>query len=178
MNFIDDDFGHKNRERTIFEQNRWLNDNANGLTLSVAWHVPNKMKANYSGFDSYWLSKELGKYFNKIDRKIFKAAHKNRGIRLRRIITLEKDDAVGWHAHGLIDTAPQQDDQYTRQILRDLWIDHTSRFNTGKFDKYLFYGEIDRGKTLGYITKNVHNNTDSSKGFIDLNNTFIPYKNI
>jgi hypothetical protein len=132
------------------------------------------MKHHFRGYDEIWLSKELRRYFNAVDRRIFKAAHKNKGMRLRRIITLEWDENVGWHAHGLVATAPNLDEQQTRQILRDEWIKYTKRFATGKFDKYLFYGEIDRGSSLSYITKYTHNSTDNTKGFIDLNNNYIP----
>ena len=161
-------------QRTKIQQKRWLDEHAEGLTLCVCWHVPNAMKNYYRGHDAHWLSKELTRYFNNVDRRIFKAAHRNRGERLRRIVTLERDDNVGWHAHALVATAPSRDDQETRQILRDEWIKHTKRFATGKFDKYLFYGEVDRGETLGYITKHTHNNDDDTKGFIDTRNTYIP----
>ena len=174
MNVEEDYFKYHNRKRTVKAQAQWLENQFDSLPLSVCWHVPNAMKHHYHGYDEIWLSKELRRYFNNVDRRIFKAAHKNKGTRLRRIITLERDENVGWHAHGLVAAAPDLDEQQTRQILRDEWIKYTKRFATDKFDKRLFYGEIDRGRSLGYITKHIHNNEDGSKGFLDLQNNYIP----
>lgn len=152
----------------------WLGERSKLWNVVMTWHVPNAMRRHYGGYDALWLGKELTRYFNKVDRRIYKAGLKNRGMRLPRIITLECDENVGWHAHGILDYAPGKNEDETIQILSKLWLSHTSRFATDKFEKHLVIGQYDNGYGLPYIIKRIDRQNEKVKGILDLNNTYLP----
>jgi len=152
---------------------RWLGQETEQWKICVCWHAPDAMRRYYRGYTEDWLAKELTRYFNKVDRRIFKAAHKNRGIRLQRVITLEHDDNVGWHAHGIVECAQNMDEAQTYALLETLWLEHTNRFSTGKFEKHLFWSEPDQGYHLPYIVKRLHTESKATPGVLDTRNTYI-----
>ena len=159
------------QQRLTVAQHSWLSERSSLWNVAACWHVPDAMRAHYKGYDAHWLSKELTRYFNAVDRRIFKAAHKNRGARLPRIITLEHDDAVGWHAHGLLDCAEGMNEDETIGILDPLWKRHTERFATGKFEKHISYFSYDNGNYLGYCLKRL-GRQDDTQGILDTRNTY------
>jgi hypothetical protein len=166
-------------QRTRIAELRWLNANSHTWNIAVTWHVPNEMRTYYNGYNQTWrhiedwLSNEMRKYLNTVDRAIYKAAHKNRSIRLPRIITLEHTETVGWHAHGIISNPLHLDEQTTQNILAKHWHKHVARFATERFEKRLFLAEPINGNYLGYITKHTKD-LEGTKGFIDLANTYLP----
>ena len=166
-------------QRTRIEELRWLSAHSQTWNIAVTWHVPEPMRAFYNGYNQRWryiedwLSNELRRYLNKVDRHIYKAAHKNRSMRLPRIITLEHADTVGWHAHGLLTNPPHLDEPTTQQILATHWHRHTARFATARFEQRLFWAEPVNGNYLGYITKHTKH-LGGTLGFIDLSNTYLP----
>ena len=58
-------------QRTRIEELRWLNAHSQTWNIAVTWHVPNAMRAYYRGYNEVWLSKELRRYLNKVDRHIW-----------------------------------------------------------------------------------------------------------
>ena len=153
-------------------QLRWLGEKSKYFNIAACWHVPSAMRTHYRGYDADWLAKELTRYFNKVDRRIHKAAHKNRGNRLQRIITLEHDDKVGWHAHGLLDCAFGMNEDETIAVLDKLWKEHTDRFATNKFEKHLTYFSYDQGNYLQYCLKRLNRQDDKALGILDTKNTY------
>ena len=159
------------KQRLSIAYQNWLGEKSKEMTICVCWHIPNAMRRHFNGYTADWVAKELRRYFNKVDRRIFKAALKNRGIRLQRIITLEHDEEVGWHAHGLLGCAPDMDEQQTITILEKLWVEHVGRFASGKFEKHVFWAQKNVGFYLPYITKRTHRDQDLDRGFLDTMNT-------
>jgi hypothetical protein len=160
-------------QRTRIAELRWLNAHSQTWNIAVTWHVPYAMRAHYRGYNEDWLTRELRRYLNKVDRHIYKAAHKNRSVRLPRIITLEHTDTVGWHAHGIISNPSHLDEQTTQNILAKHWHKHVARFATERFEKRLFLAEPINSNYLDYITKHTKD-LEGTKGFIDLANTYLP----
>ena len=171
MNIVCDDLNTKQnlKNKTLL----WLMENSCSWNVCVALHVPNAMKRHFYGYTSDWLSKELKRYFNAVDRRIFKAAHKNRDKRLKRIVVLEHDELVGWHAHIMCDCADGMNEDETIDILKKFWEKQTDRFATGKFEKRLGYFEYDQGFYMRYILKKALSDEEGYTGLIDLKNTHL-----
>jgi len=155
------------------EELRWLGEHSKHWNVCAAFHVPNAMRRHYRGYTADWLSKELTRYLNKVDRHIYKAANRNRGARLQRIITLEYEASVGWHAHGMFDCAKGWDEDATIGVLRHYWQAHTKRFATEKFEKHIDYFEYDRGSYLTYILKRLDWQDEGATGMLDTHNTYL-----
>ena len=153
-------------------QFRWLEKHSKDWNIAACWHIPNSMRTYYKGYDADWLAKELTRYFNRVDRRICKAAYKNRGIRLQRIVTLEYDENVGWHAHGLLECALGMNEDETIAILDKLWREKTVRFATEKFEKHLSYFGYDNGRYLQYCLKRLNRHDDKALGILDTRNTY------
>ena len=157
----------------------WLANASETWEIAACWHIPNAMKRHYSGlaitnafyggYTDYWFSKQLNRYFKSVDRKIFKAAHKKHKMRLERILTLEYKDGVGWHAHGLLNHAPQLTNEQTAEILEQEWLKHTKQFANKRFEEHLIYLAQDNGTYLGYMTKNIDWLNEHANGYLDLN---------
>lgn len=151
----------------------WLANASETWEIAACWHIPNAMKRYYCRFDERWLSTQINRYFKNVDRRIFKTAHKKHNMRLQRIITLEKADKVGWHAHGLIKNAPNLSNYKTAEILKDEWLKHTKKFAQAYFEKHQIYLAPDYGSYLGYMTKNIDWLNEKALATLDTNNTFL-----
>ena len=160
-----------NTQRLSIAYKDWLGEKSKTMTICACWQVPDAMRRHYNGHTAQWLAKELRRYFNKIDRRIFKAAHKNRGMRLQRIISLEYDEHVGWHAHGMLECAHGKDGQETIDLLEHGWLKHTERFASNKFEKHVFWADQNKGSHHHYIIKRMHREDDLGTGFLDTMNT-------
>ena len=171
---------HKNIERKFYNQKytrellQWLRGKSNCWNICIALHVPNAMRFYYKGYTADWLSKELTKYFRAVDRRIYKAGHKNRDLRLPRIVVLEEGELVGWHAHILCDCGEGLNEDETISILKKMWAKHTNKFHTGKFEQRLGYFEYDQGNYLKYILKEISDDEQGTKGLLDVKNIFFP----
>ena len=163
-----------NNQMLRIAQQRWLREHSKHWNVVACWHVPNAMRKHYKGYDEHWLSKELTRYLNKVDRCIFKAAHKNKGARLPRIITLEYAEAVGWHAHGLLDCAKGMNEDETISVLKRCWDMQTERFATEKFEKHLSHFGYDNGFYLTYSLKQTYRQNEQAQGILDLRNCYFP----
>lgn len=151
----------------------WLANASDGWNIAACWHVPIAMKRYHCRFDERWLSTQINRYFKNVDRRIFKTAHKKHNKRLQRIITLEYADKVGWHAHGLIEHAPNLSNIATAEILKEEWLRHTKQFAPAYFEKHQIYLAPDYGSYLGYMTKNIDWLNEKAQATLDTNNTFL-----
>lgn len=142
--------------------------------ICVTWHVPNDMRDRDSGWDDRWLECEMRKYFNAVDRRIFKAAHKNRGERLARWITLERAGGVGWHSHALLKTPPQMSHQDLIDLLLRFWHKHCKMKNASCFQSYLFKAELVKADYLGYAIKGTCELNENANGVFNAHNTVLP----
>jgi hypothetical protein len=164
------------------ELHNWRNQTGIDFNIGCTWHVPNAMRYHQQGYDDIWLSKTLNCYLNKVDRHLFKAAHRNRGVRLPRFIFLEHTAGVGWHAHGYLAQAPKLTAEATIQALQAHWLKHCKNYKTQAFENRLFHAvEIDAGFNF-YAAKQAFSGSDTGtqsgtfSGKMDINNVVTNYK--
>lgn len=141
--------------------------------ICATWHVPNEIKQIRMIWDDRRHEVEMRKYFNSVDRHIFKAAHKNRGERVWRWVVMERAGGVGWHSHALLKTPEHLTQQAFIDTLCGLWYKHCGIKNGSRFQSHLFKAELVAGDFLGYTVKDTNNNEDA-KGVVDLHNTYLP----
>ena len=163
-----------NQQKLRIAKLNWLGEHSKHWNVVACWHVPNAMRKHYKGYDEHWLSKELTRYLNKVDRYIFKASFTNRGVRLPRIITLEYAEGVGWHAHGLLDCAAGMNEDETITVLKSFWEKQTHRFSTAKFETHISYFSYDQGTYLPYCLKATNKQHEQAQGILDLRNCYLP----
>jgi hypothetical protein len=108
--------------------------------------------------DEIALSKQLMHCFNQLDRQIFKSAHRNRGVRVPRVVTLEQTDEVGWHAHVLLTTPSHISPANLSQLLRSIWLRQLWGHISKDFMDRLYWAEPISGSYLEYSTKQVGGN--------------------
>jgi hypothetical protein len=162
------------KQRTKLNELRWLNAHAHTWNIAVTWHFPNRIRSYFGGWDHHWHSKEFRRYLNRVDRKIYKAAHKNRMERLPRIIALEDKDEVGWHVHGLLTNPPHLDEAATSAIIVNEWKCYMKRFASTKFEKHLIEIGPVRTDYISYLSKFTFDESDDPLGIIDDKNTYLP----
>lgn len=114
--------------------------------ICATWHIPNAMRERDDGKDDRWHECEMRKYFNAVDRRIYKAAHKNRGQRVCRWMMMERAGGVGWHSHGLMQTPAHMSPQAFIDVLESLWHRHCNGKNVPHFKTYLFVAELVEGR--------------------------------
>ncbi len=137
-------------------------------------HVPEAMRVVERGWTADWLSSLLSRYFNQLDRRIFKAAHRNREVRLHRWVTLEHSDGVGWHAHVLLQTPTIIDQAALITLAGDIWHRRYAQYATAQFKSRLCVVEAVNGNFFYYANKSAHDTSDHSKGILDLRNIHLP----
>ena len=162
------------RERLQSTTIAWMKASNVEWGLCCCWHTPNAMNAFHRRWDHYWLSSELKRHFNRVDRRVLKAAHTNRSMRIPRFITLEYAEGTGWHAHGLIGIVNGFTIQELRLAYEKDWLKATDRFATGKFEKRLFWAEEKEGGYDWYLLQDVYGPEFKETGITDLDNIYIP----
>lgn len=111
--------------------------------------------------DEITLSKQLMHCFNQLDRQVFKSAHRNRGIRVPRVVTLEHTDDVGWHAHVLFTTPSHLSPTQLSLLMQRLWLRQIKRYVSPRFENRLYWADLISGDYLRYSTKQVGGNGDA-----------------
>ena len=158
------------------ELTQWRFNTDIDYCIAVTWHVPNTMRYHQNGYDDIWLSKTLTCYFNKVDRRLFKAAHRNRTARLPRFVFLEHTDGVGWHAHGYLAKAPNITTQATIEALEAIWHKHCKQYKTQAFEHRLFWAEKIDADYYGYASKQAFSGNQIHSGKLDVKNIVTAYK--
>lgn len=151
----------------------WLDDTGVKWDICATLHTPKKMRDAEKGYTSDWLANKLREYFNALDRAVYKAAHKNRGMRVLRYVVLEYEENVGWHAHIAIKTPDGQSSAELIQLADKLWRKKCVPYTNGKFDEWLTKIEEIRGRFIDYMNKFVTGEEDS-KGLFDDKNMHLP----
>lgn len=141
--------------------------------ICATWHVPNEIKQIRMIWDDRRHEVEMRKYFNTVDRHIFKAAHRNRGERVWRWVVMEKAGGVGWHSHALLKTPEHMSQQAFIDTLCGLWYKHCGIRSGARFQSYLFKAELVDRDFFGYTVKDTKF-TEDAKGVFDEHNTYLP----
>jgi len=142
--------------------------------ISVTWHVPNSLRERNNGWDDRWHECEMRKYFNAVDRRIYKAAHKNRGQRVLRWMVMERAGGVGWHSHGLLQTPLHMSHEAFIDELKSLWLKHCGMKNDERFKSRLFEAKLIESNFLGYTIKGIFGLNEDADGVLDAHNTVLP----
>lgn len=137
-------------------------------------HVAEAKRKAQQGWTADWLSAELRHYFNQLDRRIFKSAHRRHGTRVNRFITLENSDGVGWHAHTLLQTPEGMQQAAFIALADQLWQAQQARYAAAHFQSRLSVIEPLHGNFAYYMIKSVHDGADNSTGVLDLGNIHLP----
>ena len=152
----------------------WVQNAGVKWDVCATLHVPEAKRKAEQGWTADWLSNELRLYFNKLDRRIFKSAHRNHGARVHRFITLEKSEGVGWHAHALLQTPAGTGQTAFISLAEHLWHGLQAQYAAAHFQSRLSVIEPITGNFSYYAIKSVHDGADNSKGVLDLRNIHLP----
>jgi hypothetical protein len=79
---------------------KWVLDTGIAWDIAAMWNLPNGDIPGGVDHIEIEVGRRLRRYFNLLDRRVFKSKHK-RGHRLQRFITIEHAHSVGWHVHGI-----------------------------------------------------------------------------
>jgi hypothetical protein len=125
------------------QYDNWLKTRNLTFDVAICLHTPNQLRVEERGFDEQWLSKKLTRYFNELDRKLFKSAHRKRNVRMKRLVVLGHTDNVGWHAHVCAITPSDISPEKLLLTMNLLWLKHmkVSKFGNNTFTNKLFWGE-------------------------------------
>ena len=165
---------HMKRETTSSSMFDWVKQRGVTWDVCATLHVPISIRAAERGWSAEWLSKQLGRYFNKLDRRVLKSAHRNHDARLSRWVTLETCDGVGWHAHVALQTPSGMDQASFITLVEKTWRQQYQRHTNKKFLERLCLVEPILGEFFYYSIKSVHDADDLSKGILDLENIHLP----
>ena len=162
--------------------NEWEAVKAIDWELAVCLHMPKAMQVNLGGQSRAALQRLLSRYFNAMDRRLFKNAHKRRGVRTNRFVVLEYSPKVGWHAHVLVSSPRRFSPSRYKAFLRQYWLRFTAKQTKLAFRPHLFWAEANSGDGyLQYCLKHVCEDADECAnhlptkpiGIIDLHNTHL-----
>ena len=126
---------------------------------SVEWdvgcclHIPEQMRLNERTWDQYGLSKIICRYFNRIDRCLFKSAVKRHNKRMQRFVVAEYADAVGWHCHFIAKSPQHLTTEKLETSLRTQWERITNVSFPSNIQAQLFWSEPLAGNYQAYCTK-------------------------
>lgn len=151
--------------------------------ITICWHAPNRLlraelgglvDADSVGWSAHWLQKRLKHCLNKLDRRVLKSAHRNKHIKIWRLVTTEYAEGVGWHAHALMATPPGHAQKKIIDWASWMWLHELGGEFENDFLPYLVRAEPTKGDYLSYITKTLGSHIDDGVGTVDLVNTAFP----
>lgn len=152
----------------------WVKPYRKRLDICANLHVPNAMRVAEKGWTSAWLSNHIRTYLKNLDRRVLKAASRNRGARIVRWVALEHSENVGWHAHIAFETPTGLDKREFIKLADFLWRKHIERYTNPRFTRHLSLIEPITGNFFFYTIKSVHDEDDFDKGVLDLDNIHLP----
>ena len=154
--------------------NSWV-DEWGDWDTACCWHVPDALRSVKNGWGKSWLETRMKNYFDAVDRRTFRGTPLKHRAKVKRYITLEHSDGVGWHAHGLVETPQHMQIDEFRQLLAETWKGYLMKWTNPKFADRLVYLKDLEGGYAAYSTKHaiqVHEtSTHLVQGEIDLNNS-------
>lgn len=139
--------------------------------IAACWHLPlSDLKGDIENVEMS-VGTKLRRYFNTLDRCVFKAQHK-KGQRIKRFITLEHAECVGWHIHGILETPPHIEQRQFIGAVKDTWIDCVSNDKIGLPRTRLAWCEPIADRYPQYTTKQSFAPLHRARGTIDILNTY------
>ena len=130
----------------------WINAGPK-WNIAVTLHTPLRLRYLQEGYDELWLERQISVFFNMLSKKIFAGIPKKQRPMLRRLITLEKDTYVGWHAHGVITTPDHLDDETLIEAINEVWGAMMNPYASREFKDRLVWCEPIRGNYQQYCVK-------------------------
>lgn len=121
--------------------------------IALTLHTPLKLRYDHQGYDELWLEQQVSVLFNVLSKVIFADIPKKQRPMLRRLIALEKDIYVGWHAHGVISTPEHLDDEILIQAIKEVWGGMMNRHAKEEFKDRLVWCEPVNGNYQQYCVK-------------------------
>ncbi len=121
--------------------------------LAIGMHLPRRIQSEFQrlriGDDQISFSLELRHCLNRFDRRIYRGRHRRQNMRVPRLVFLEHQESVGWHAHILI----RSPDDFAPAILNRLWHQQVRNYTTKDFGDKLYWSEPLLGNYFEYATK-------------------------
>lgn len=154
----------------------WIKATDVTYDISICLHTPILLRVVERGFDELWLSRKLTRYFNELDRKLFKSAHRKRKLRMKRLVVLGHTDSVGWHAHVCVNTPSGTSPEKLLIMMNLLWLKHmkVSKLGNNTFTQKLFWGERTNAGYTHYTISNAREQLGGAstelKGSVDILN--------
>lgn len=173
MNIEYSDTELKARQRLVSALPKWFYECGIKPTIAVCLHTPQRMRVAQNGYDDIWLERINSVYFNQLDRRIFKSAHRHKNLRLKRFVFMEHTDSVGWHTHFVTETPPAMSIEDTICLMEKLWLKQCRTFAAHNFIDRLFWAEKIETDYLAYSAKHIFNENGSCIGKFDTRNTYI-----
>ena len=136
----------------------WLQKNLHQFDLSITLDFHDAVRVELHAWDNIAHARLLRRYFNEIDRRVFKAAHRNRKLRVQRFVVLGHQIGVGWHAHALVSTPSVIEQEALVRLLENRWHKLTRRFapqRNKSFDNRLFKCKPTHSDPLKYTCNHV-----------------------
>lgn len=130
----------------------WIEQYAPWQT-ACCWHLPEGYRAKQTAWNEDALTTQMRKYFEVVERRVFKHSPRTANRTIKRFITKEYSDSVGWHAHGLLGTPAHYTDHDFRKLLEDTWVNYYKPYTNPAFMPKLIYLEDLHGKYIGYAVK-------------------------
>jgi hypothetical protein len=147
---------------------------ATGIAWDTAacWHLPLSDIACDVEDAEMRIGTKLRRYFNQLDRCVFKAQHK-RGHRVNRFITLEHAASVGWHVHGILATPQHIEQQQFIDDVQRVWLNCITHDKIALPTSCFAWCEPITGHYARYTTKQSFALAHYAKGTIDYQNTYL-----
>lgn len=150
---------------------RWVDASNVSWDIAACWHLPlSDVKGDIEQAEINVRTK-MRRYFNLLDRRIFKAQHK-RGHRVQRFIKLEYAKSVGWHVHGILATPPHVSREHLIEIAETTWLHCLSNQRVGLPKTRLAWCEPIEDRYPQYSRKQSFGTLHNAKGSIDILNTY------
>ena len=142
--------------------------------VAACWHLPISDIAGDVEHVEMSVGRKLRRYFNQLDRRIFKSQQK-RGSRVQRFITLEHAESTGWHVHGILATPPHVDQQQLIADVKQIWLYCVQDDKIGLPSAHLAWCEPTTSHYAQYTTKQSFAPLHRARGTIDYQNTYFSY---
>ena len=139
---------------------RWHKLKSIDWDTACCLHIPEERRNAEQAWYQYGLSKILGRYFNRMDRCLFKTAVKRHNKRMERFVVTEYADSVGWHCHFIAKSPKHLTFEKFRTSLRTQWEKCAGVSCPSQFQSQLFWSEPLKASYQDYCLKRAYRADD------------------